>query len=470
MNFFSFEFLIGFSIFLFIYWVISNDTKDRNIILTAASYGLVASFSTQAVIVLLSYTAFIYILSLASYKFLIKKAVYTLLILAIVLLLFFFKYYTFAQESIQSVLSNFGIDYNIPALDLLLPVGLSYYCFHSVSYISSIVEKRINKPSLIDTALYLSFFPSIISGPINRAEQLLPQIQNPERTLLAPQRAFFLIALAITKLFLFSAILSSKIVDPVFNDPAGFTPTQNILAVYAYAWNIYCNFSGYTNLVTGIAMLLGIQVPENFNAPYLAKNLKEFWQRWHISLSRFIRDYIYIPLGGNQKGFTNTCFNLMFAMVVSGLWHGAATTYLIWGAIHGLGVIAHNVQNKIFPNNQQQHPPNFLLSQIAQLLCFHYVCLGWVFFRSESPDTAIVMLKTICTLKVSDLSSTEIESLLTANGIVLLYPLWNKIRGSIESFSEKMNWLSFLLWLTLTLTAVFALSPPGIPNFIYASF
>ncbi len=471
MNLLSFEFVAVFAAFLLMYWLPFKTVHLRNGMLTVASYAFIALFNIQFALILLGYSLFIY--GLANYcdRFLRPRSIYILLATSIVSLFVLFKYYAFFQESIQSALTAAGLQIDLPILSLLLPVGLSYYSFHSVSYVVSVQRKELPKASFSELMLYLCFFPSIIAGPINRASHFMPQIQDSQRSLLEPKRALFLITLAILKLFLFSAWLAENMVDPVFSDPIGHSAGQNLLAVYAYAWNIYFNFSGYTDLVTGIALFLGFRLPVNFNAPYLATNLKEFWARWHISLSTFIRDYVYIPLGGGRKGWIRVQINVLIAMVISGLWHGAATTFVIWGALHGLGVIALNLKELVLPA-RSSYPSviAFIYRHLARLICFHFVCLAWIFFRSDSVDNAVLMLQHISNLQLDVVFEQYVYELLAVALLFFSYPLLVAFTERLEIRSEQMHWWYYPVVLAVVLSLAFSLSPDGMPNFIYASF
>ncbi len=440
-------------------------------LLIIASYAFIGLFNVQFLVVLLGYSVFIYLLANHCDRFLRPRLIYILLGMVIIGLLVVFKYYAFFRESIQASLASVGLQIDLPTLSLLLPVGLSYYSFHSVSYVVSVQRNELPKATFSEVILYLCFFPSIVSGPINRASHFLPQIQDKQRALLEPRRALFLIALAMVKLLLFSAWLEKNLVDSVFSDPGGYSAGQNLLAVYAYSWNIYFNFSGYTDLVTGIALFLGFRLPVNFNAPYLAANLKEFWGRWHISLSCFIRDFIYIPLGGSRKGLVRTQINVLIAMVISGLWHGAASTFLVWGGLHGLGMIVLNLVQRVLPAHENPLKTDiFIIRNFSRFMCFHFVCLAWIFFRSDGLDNALLMLHQISILQWHDLLENSGAKLLAAIVLFFIYPILVRITRSMEIFSEQMSWILYPIVLAIVLGLVFNLSPSGTPNFIYASF
>ncbi|MBS9435309.1 MBOAT family O-acyltransferase [Photorhabdus hainanensis] len=473
MNFFSFEFLGSFAAFFLLYWMLQKNTKAQNYLLIIASYLFVFSFNPLFTGTLFGYTLFIYLLTNIASKFLSNRITFAILTIAILGCFTLFKYYSFFQESLQQAFAEFGLSIDLPVLTLLVPLGLSFYAFHSVSYVVAVARKEMPKASFPDVALYLCFFPSIVAGPINRAKNFLPQIQISSRVIIEPSRAILLIALAIIKLFLFSSYLSENYVNPVFDDPASYNTGQILVGIYAYAWHIYFNFSGYTNLVTGLALLLGFRVPENFNSPYLAENLQAFWRRWHISLSEFIRDYVYIPLGGNKKGFIRKNLNLFVAMVISGLWHGAGINFIIWGAIHGLGLIILNVKYQLFPpidKKNQNTSRNPVSSFLSRIITFHFVCLAWVFFRCPTLDDALVLLNQLISSGLFHSIIANSGLLLMFWGLFIIYPWLINLKIMVEKIHSKISWIYYPIPLAIILTLVFMLSPQGIPGFIYANF
>ncbi|NLD13597.1 MAG: MBOAT family protein [Gammaproteobacteria bacterium] len=470
MSFLSFEFVTFFIAFLCLYWLPVGGVLWRNLLLLLGSYALVALFSLQFAGILAGYSLFIYVLGNHGDRILTPRGVYVLLGLVISGLFVLFKYYGFFSESLQQALAAVGLQVDMPVLALLLPVGLSYYSFHSVSYVVSVQRGELARAGLLDVLLYLAFFPSILAGPINRAVDFMPQIQDAQRSLEQPRKALFLIALAMVKLFLFSAWLAKYRVDPVFADPTGHSPMQNLLAVYAYAWTIYFNFSGYTDLVTGIALFLGFRLPVNFNAPYLATSLKEFWARWHISLSSFIRDYIYFPLGGGRRGWGRMQLNVMLAMVISGLWHGAAMTFVAWGALHGLGVVLLNLKHRLLPARPRGPAGQQVADWLGRLACFHFVCLCWVFFRSDSLDSAWLMLQQIGALELVEPPPADGTFLLAMLALFVAYPLLAGWQRLWLERSNQLRWGLYPLMLAVVLSVAFSLAPEGMPNFIYAGF
>lgn len=467
MSFLSIEFGLCFTLFFLLYWSLCWSVRLQNALLLTASYALVASFSLQSLYILLGYSALVYLLGQLTARY-PGRWFNPVLLLALVLGCFYlFKYQEFFVAGAQSALAALGLPVSLPILELLVPIGLSFYAFHSVSYLVSINRRELAPVPVLDLALYLAFFPSLVAGPVNRAAHMLPQIRpQAMRQVLEPQRALGLIALAVVKLFFFSAWLGSEWVDPVFDTPGSASPEQVLLSVYGYSFLIYFNFSGYTNLVTGIALLLGVRLPDNFNAPYAAHNLKEFWARWHISLSRFIRDYVYIPLGGNRQGVWRGNLNMLLAMLVSGLWHGASLNFIIWGALHGVGLAIYKLFDQLLPGFARLPGAGLL----ARLLTFHYVAFAWIFFRSPTLDSALEMLGDIAQVSVAGLNSSSGLLILASVLLVASYPQWLSLLRQGFAASQRLPWQLYPIPLALFVSLVIFASQSGVPGFIYASF
>ncbi|TLP54893.1 MULTISPECIES: MBOAT family O-acyltransferase [Pseudomonas] len=467
MSFLSIEFGLCFTLFFIVYWSLCWSARLQNVLLLTASYALVASFSLHSLYILLGYSALVYLLGGLAGRYPGRGFCNALLLALVVGCFYLFKYQVFFVEGVQNALAAAGVQVALPLLDVLVPIGLSFYAFHSVSYVVSISRRELQPVGPLDLALYLAFFPSLVAGPVNRALHMLAQIR-PEamRQVLEPQRALGLIALAVIKLFFLSAWLGSEWVDPVFDTPGSYSPEQVLLSVYGYSFLIYFNFSGYTNLVTGIALLLGFRLPENFNAPYMAHNLKEFWGRWHISLSRFIRDYVYIPLGGNRQGAWRGNLNMLLAMLVSGLWHGASLNFIIWGALHGVGLAISKLFSQWLPGFAKLPGAGLM----ARLMTFHYVAFAWIFFRSTTLDGALEMLGDIAELSLAGLASSTGLMLLGCVLFVASYPQWLALLRQCFAASQRLPWLLYPVPLGIGVSLVIFASQSGVPGFIYASF
>ena len=250
-----------------------------------------------------------------------------------------FKYIGFLALSGQSLLNLVGLPWRLPLPDVVLPIGISFFTFQALSYVIDTSRGKVRPGSMLDFAVYLSFFPHLVAGPIVRASEFLPQIRrriDPRKV--DAGRAFWLISLGLFKKVVIASYLATKAADPLFGFPHQHAGIEALVGVYAYAIQIYADFSGYTDIAIGLALLLGIQFPQNFNRPYSAASLQDFWRRWHMTLSRWLRDYLYIPLGGNRRSRSRTYVNLMLTMLLGGLWHGAAWTFVVWGGLHGAGL------------------------------------------------------------------------------------------------------------------------------------
>src|SRR3954452_21342610 len=290
-----------------------------------------------------------------------------------------FKYYGFFAQDIDSLLGNFGLGLGLPLTTIALPVGLSFFTFQAISYIVDVRRGLCERGKTIDVALYLSFFPHLVAGPIVRAREFLPQLASPRDPKdVAVGSGVWLICLGLIKKVVLADLIARNLVDPVYAVPEAYGSADTLLALYGYAAQIYCDFSGYTDIAIGLALLMGFIFPRNFDRPYSSTSFREFWRRWHMTLSRYLRDFLYIPLGGNQKGRRRTYLNLMITMVLGGLWHGAAWGFVLWGFIHG-GALAI----ERFLGGRIKAP-----AVLRGLLVFSVVTCAWVFFRAPDFDTA----------------------------------------------------------------------------------
>jgi alginate O-acetyltransferase complex protein AlgI len=298
-------------------------------------------------------------------------------------LLCVFKYADFFLDSVSTGVLALGLDPVRLRLDFILPVGISFYTFQTMSYIIDIYRDKL-KPTYRyhEYLLYVSFFPQLVAGPIVRAADLLPQFdKKPMLTSSQGSKAIWLIMAGLFKKVIIADYLDIMLVDLVFSDPVRYTSLEAIAAIYAYALQIYCDFSGYSDVAIGSAMLLGYKIPLNFDAPYTALNLRDFWRRWHISLSFWFRDYLYIPLGGSRGSAVRTYFNLWATMMLCGLWHGADWKFVFWGFLHGVGVMVTRMWQRFTGKTQAA---TVWGRAITTLLTFHFVCFAWVFFRADS--------------------------------------------------------------------------------------
>ncbi len=336
---------------------------------------------------------------------LIKKVYLGLSIIINLFLLGFFKYSYFIIEQLNFVLNtNFKavnifswtinelFSSNLDISEIILPAGISFFTFQTMSYAIDIYNNKI-KPTnnIVDFGFYVTFFPQLVAGPIIRAQEFIPQI-NQKFSLDKHQlaKAFFLIYSGLIKKIIISDYLAHNIVDAVFAQPLNYTGIENLLAIYAYAIQIYCDFSAYSDIAIALALLLGYQLPSNFNNPYTAKSITQFWNTWHQSLSRWLKDYVYIPLGGNRNGKIKQFFNLLFTMLIGGLWHGASLKFIFWGGFHGFALIVDKIIQKW--SNNWKFKNYSVVKFVSIIFTFHLVSFAWIFFRANTFNDGIQLL------------------------------------------------------------------------------
>jgi alginate O-acetyltransferase complex protein AlgI len=303
-----------------------------------------------------------------------------------------FKYYDFLRGN----LADWGLEM-LPALEVFLPVGISFLVFQALSYVIDAGRGTLRPARLIDLATYLSFFPHVMAGPLVRGSEILPQLRTvPDPRSIPAAHALRLIAGGMIKKVVIAGYLAGAVVDDVFAAPEKYGNADLLLATYGYALQIYADFSGYTDMAIGFALLLGIRFPQNFDAPYRSASIQEFWRRWHMTLSRWLRDYLYVPLGGNRKGPRRTAINLFLVMLIGGLWHGADWKFVIWGGLHGTYLLVERWWWR--RQGRPEGPEAAGWSPWRWLLTFHLVCVAWIFFNARTTDVALTMLGRLVTV------------------------------------------------------------------------
>jgi alginate O-acetyltransferase complex protein AlgI len=282
---------------------------------------------------------------------------------------------------------------HINTSEIILPIGISFFTFQAISYLVDVYKGRtLVVRNVFDFSFYLSFFPQLVAGPIVRASAFIPQLYKPY--VISKQEfghAVFLILTGLVKKIVVSDYLALNFIDRIFEQPGSYAGIENLSAIYAYALQIYCDFSGYTDIAIGLALMLGFKLPINFNSPYKAVSLSDFWHRWHISLSTWMRDYLYIPLGGNRKGKIRTHINLMLTMLLGGLWHGANLKFVIWGGLHGFALVVEKVLSQF----RIKLPQTKWSRIVSVFFTFHLVCFAWIFFRAKSIENVREILNQI---------------------------------------------------------------------------
>jgi D-alanyl-lipoteichoic acid acyltransferase DltB (MBOAT superfamily) len=385
--------------------------------------------------------------------------------------LLYFKYYGFFTVNAANAGSALGLHLAPPLIQVVLPIGVSFYTFMAISYVVDIYRRRFEVASWSDVFLYLSFFPHLVAGPIVRPNELIPQldVRRDPRHIDVSGGATLILG-GLFKKVVVSSFLARAIVDPVFGDPARHSAPEAIAAIVGYAVVIYADFSGYTDIAIGVAKLLGFQFPQNFDRPYSARSLQDFWRRWHMTLSRWLRDYLYIPLGGSRKGEARTYVNIMITMVLGGLWHGAAWTFVFWGALLGVGQVVGAWRRNRAKRSGTEPVETMARLWTQRLATFSYVCLGWVFFRSDSMSAAFSMLGRLIfgwstpTTLITPMVLFAIVGMLALqfvpHGPGLL------IQDRISSLRPVVMGVTF----GLVLVVIASLGPQGVAPFIYFRF
>lgn len=390
----------------------------------------------------------------------------------------FFKYALFLVEQAFWICRHLPgeVDFDTwaPLFDqvsgIVLPVGISFFTFQALSYVGDVYRGRMKTAdSLLDFSLYLAFFPQLVAGPIVRAIDLVGQLAKPSQPArIDTGRAAWLILGGLFKKIVIANYLAAHIVDPVFARPDLYDRWDTLFAVYAYAIQIYCDFSAYSDMAIGFCLLLGIRIPLNFNAPYLAGSIQHFWRRWHISLSSFLRDYLYIPLGGSRRSEVMVYRNLFITFLLGGLWHGAGWTFIAWGALHGLYLSVERACSRVMERRGIE-PRGWIMAIIQRLWVWHLVCLSWLFFRCATFADAVEML--------SALGRDARPAALVTVPVIVVF-VTGYLTQLLDGARCERGWNAFgrlhPVWqgaiAAVILTVILGLGPKGVAPFIYFQF
>ena len=464
----------GFFVFLFmgfmvVFFILHKTHRAKITFITLFSYYFYYKSSGMYFFILLLSTVVDYTLANQIYKADSKSKKKSLLIFSLIVnlgLLFYFKYTNF----FYSIFCSAG-GFAFQPMDIFLPVGVSFFTFQSLSYTIDIYRGTI-KPvkNIFDYAFFVSFFPQLVAGPIVRARDFIPQLYQP--TFITKEmlgRGIFLITIGLFKKAVISDYISINFVDRIFDDPALYTGLENLFGVYGYALQIYCDFSGYSDMAIGIALLLGFRYNINFDSPYQSASITEFWHRWHISLSTWLRDYLYISLGGNRKGKARTYINLMLTMLLGGLWHGASFRYVLWGALHGLGLAL----DKLF-NTAVKFKKNAFTQILGIIITFHFVCFCWIFFRAGDMKIASQVITQIATKFSPQVMSSFISGysavlFLMALGFILHF-IPKSIDAKTQEIVTRLPLFAKVILLVITIVIVIQVKSSEIQPFIYFQF
>lgn len=438
-----------------------------------------SSFGTTFLGILIADILANYLLQLAGVKYpKHRKKIFVATIIVNILFLGLFKYYNFFTNILLETLSRLNIPANLSILDILAPVGVSFFTFRIISHAVDLQKNIIKLPSLIDYANYVMFFPQISAGPIARARDFYVNLANPTTVKYSTGRIASLILSGLLKKIVIASFLYDITAGP-FSTPENYSSYDLIISALAYAMMIYTDFSGYSDLSIAVANILGFYVPDNFNYPYRAVGLKDFWDRWHISLSAWLRDYIYIPLGGNRKGKIRKYINLMLTMLISGFWHGAGVNFIIWGGLHGIGTIfTHLFEEFItkvyFKFNHKLRlvleKLKFIFYTLGWAMTFGFVTLGWIFFNTANYQTAYTFIRGIFKsgIEVSQFVSWKVIFVIV---LVLFMNFFGRFFKNhfIKIYNNVGFWWRVLIMVVLTYV-ILNLGPETVPPFIYFNF
>jgi alginate O-acetyltransferase complex protein AlgI len=466
MLFPTIEFAVFFAVVFPLTWALNDHNTAKKWLLVAASYFFYAFWS-------LSYTLILLASSLVNFAFALaldrlgdgrfRRALLWCGVAADLGLLGYFKYYNFFVAQAMNLALSLGLPLDLDFVEVALPIAISFLTFHALSYIIDVYHRKIPATrSVVDILLYISFFPHLIAGPIVRARAFLEQTvkhSNPSDVRLG--FAVFLIVGGLFKKVIVANYLSTDFVDGVFRSPESFSRLDLVLGMYAYAIQIYCDFSAYTDIAIGVANLLGYRFPQNFNQPYRALSVQDFWRRWHMTLSSWLRDYLYIPLGGNRHGELARYRNIMITMGLGGLWHGASVNFVVWGLLHGGALVAEQMWERA---------GLALPKGVAWLLTFHFVCLAWVLFRSPSLEATQAYFSTLAFADAtwSTTMTPLVAAMLVIGALTQLVP--SRWLDDLEAYYDGAS-LAFKVALPfLLIFAIAVAAPGGVPPFIYFQF
>jgi D-alanyl-lipoteichoic acid acyltransferase DltB (MBOAT superfamily) len=470
MLFPTIEFAIFFALVFPLTWLLNDHNTAKKWFLVAVSYFFYAFWRADFTLILLTSSVVNFCLALVLGRLpdgAARSAVLWLGVIFNLSVLGAFKYYNFFAASAMNLGASLGWNVDIPFFEVGLPIAISFLTFHALSYIIDVYRRRLEPTrSLVDILLYISFFPHLIAGPIVRAKAFLEQTvhrSNPKDIRLG--LSVFLIVGGLFKKVIVANYLSTDFVDGVFRSPTEYSRLDLLLGMYAYAIQIYCDFSAYTDIAIGIANLLGYQFPQNFNQPYRALSVQDFWRRWHMTLSSWLRDYLYIPLGGNRGGTFLTYRNVLLTMVLGGLWHGASASFVIWGLLHGVALVVERMLGVTGEGGHRRVP-----ALVSWFITLHLVCLAWVFFRAPSLDGAQAYLSTL--FSGAEVLSTTVTPLVA---LMLVFGALTQIipNAWFDRLEVRYDRASLVVKVAIPFVVIFLVAvaaPGGVPPFLYFQF
>lgn len=468
MAFNSFSFIVFYPLIFLLYYLIpSKYLSVRNFFLLAVSYLLYYSFLPFFSLVLFGVTIISYLTAILIDRYHeFRKVIIILGVLASIIPLLVFKYYNFINDSVSGALNIIGLHIKLQGLNWAIPVGISFYTLQAIGYVMDVYKRRIQvENNLLAYALFLSFFPSLVSGPINKASLMLPQIKK--------KRVYFDYSMTVSglKMVLWGMFMKVVVadraglyVDSIFDNYEIYSGLTCLVASIMYSIQIYCDFAGYSLIAMGVGKTMGFELTNNFERPYLSTSVGEFWKRWHISLSSWLKDYVYIPLGGNRCGKLNTYRNLLFTFVVSGLWHGASWSFLTWGITHAIWMILEKVFSECLSNKGRY------VMVVKTLITFIFINFTWVLFRMPTLfDSSVVLSKIFSINTISDVEGPSFIIVIVALVVIIKDIIDEVLPNRIKLLNSPCP---IIRWATYTLLVVIIMTQGVLDSgqFIYASF
>ncbi len=462
-------FAIFFLIVLPLNWLTMHNPRSWRIFILVASYLFYAWWDPWFVLLLAGSTLFNQLIAVridASSAASVRRLLLWVGIAGNLGFLAWFKYWNFFASSAQNAAGTLGIQLDPGFVSTVLPIGISFYTFMALSYIIDTWRGTYHPVSLSRFAVFLSFFPHLVAGPIVRPAELIPQFDNPPDARSVDATRGFALILGGLFLKVVLASTAATIVDPVFASPKQHSALETLVAIYAYAVQIFSDFAGYSTIAIGAALLLGFRFPDNFNSPYRATSVQDFWRRWHMTLSRWLRDYLYIPLGGNRGSRFATECNLMATMVIGGLWHGASWTFIFWGALHGSAMIVERLRRERREARGKPPPPKWR----AWLVTFNFVCFAWIFFRADSFGQAFSVIERVFTGWGQPSPGITLGVLAAvATGLAIQFlpvNFWSNVQIRVSLFPYYAQGAAA----GVALMVINVLGPAGVAPFIYFQF
>ena len=485
MLFNSIQFLIFFPVVMMLYFI--TPFKIRWILLLIASYYFYMCWKVDYIVLIIISTLIDYICSNQMAKLESKKTRKKWLLISIFSnlgILFGFKYFNFFSENIQTLFNQYNLFYEIPLFNVLLPVGISFYTFQTLSYSIDVYNGKTPAQKHLGVfAVYVSFFPQLVAGPIERSNHLLPQFFKEHKF------SYDRVKSGLQKMlwgFFKKIVIADNLailVDGVYNNLDSYTGITLLVATIFFTFQIYCDFSGYSDIAIGTARVMGFELRENFNRPYFSKSIQEFWQRWHITLSSWFKDYLYIPLGGNRVVKWKWYYNIIITFLLSGLWHGANWTFIIWGALHGIYLIfaiTLNYPKKYFSQKIRKYSPK-IDTTFDVIITFILVAFAWIFFRANNLDDAIYVIKNMFT----DLNEYNnlgrqfrgigiyLNDLIKYFFLILFligYSIYERTDDVWKKLQLKPSWIRWSIYYIMLYGILFLAPHSTINNFIYFQF